>query len=105
MKYAIVRSGSRQYRAEEGGRIEVERLPGEVGSQVQLEALLTADGEEVRVGQPTVPGAKVSARIAEQFRGAKIRIFKYKPKQRYRRRAGHRQQYTRLAIEHIEAGK
>lgn len=106
MKYAIIQSGSRQHRAVEGETVEVERLPGEVGDTVELDAvLLVADGDRVEVGAPRVPGVKVATTVVGQVRGPKIRIFKYKPKERYRRRAGHRQQYTRLKIEKIEMGK
>jgi large subunit ribosomal protein L21 len=83
----------------------VERLPYEVGEQVELsEVYLLADEDEVAVGQPTVDGAAVRATILEEFRGPKIRIFKYKPKERYRRRMGHRQTYMRLRIDEIVKG-
>lgn len=103
MKYAIVQSGSRQFRAVEGGTIEVERLPLEVGDKVEIaQVLLVVDDGGVKVGMPHVASAKVSATVVEQMRGPKIRIFKYKAKERYRRRAGHRQYYTRLKVEAIE---
>ena len=102
MKYAIIQSGSRQHRAAVGETIEVERLPAEVGDTVELgSVLLIADGENVQVGAPNVADAKVTATVVDQVRGPKIRIFKYKAKERYRRRAGHRQAYTRLKIEQI----
>ena len=102
--YAVVRSGARQYRAEEGGTIVVERLSVKPGDKVELkDVLLVADGKKVTVGQPTVKGTKVVATVVAQEEGPKIRIFKYRPKQRYRRRAGHRQSYTRLRIESIVA--
>ena len=100
--YAVMKSGARQYRAEVGDTIVVERLPGEVGQQVELgEVLLIAGGEQVEVGQPTVEGAKVLATVVAQEKGPKIRIFKYHPRKRYRRRAGHRQHYTRLRVDEI----
>jgi len=100
--YAVVRSGTRQYRAEVGGTILVERLPVQVGQQLQLdEVLLVADGEQVEVGRPTVDGAKVVATVVAQEKGPKIRIFKYRPRKRYRRRVGHRQRYTRLRVDKI----
>ena len=100
--YAVVKSGARQYRAETGDTILVERLPAEVGQQLELdEVLLVADGERVEVGQPTVKGARVLATVVAQEKGPKIRIFKYRPRKRYRRRAGHRQRYTRLRVDKI----
>ena len=102
--YAVVKSGARQYRASEGETILVERLPAAVGERLELgNVLLVADGERVQVGQPTVAGAKVVATVLAQERGPKIRIFKYRAKERYRRRAGHRQAYTRLRVDKIVA--
>jgi large subunit ribosomal protein L21 len=98
----VVKSGARQYRASVGDSLVVERLPAEVGQQVELdEVLLVANGEHVQVGRPTLEGAKVLATVVAQEKGPKIRVFKYRPKQRYRRRAGHRQQYTRLRVDEI----
>ncbi|MCB8927075.1 MAG: 50S ribosomal protein L21 [Ardenticatenaceae bacterium] len=103
--YAIVESGGRQYRAEEGHSFSVEKLPYEVGEQIELEnVLLLANGDDVKVGQPTVTGASVKATVMEQYRGEKIFVWKYKPKKRYRRRQGHRQSYTRLRIDEIVTG-
>jgi len=101
MKYAIVQSGSKQIRAEEGRMIEVDHLSKNAGDSVELEVLLLADGEAVQVGTPTVAGAKVQATVVEHFRGEKILVFKYKPKERQRKRGGHRQHYTRLKVEQI----
>ena len=103
--YAIVESGGRQYRAEEGHSFSVEKLPYEVGDQIELSnVFLLANDEDVQVGQPTVTGASVKATVIEQYRGKKIFVWKYKPKKRYRRRKGHRQSYTRLRIDEIVAG-
>ncbi len=100
--YAVVRSGTRQYRASVGDTVVVERLPVEVGQRLELdEVLLVADGEQVKVGRPTVEGARVLATVVAQEKGPKIRIFKYHPKKRYRLRAGHRQRYTRLQVDEI----
>ena len=100
--YAVIKSGARQYRAEVGDTLVVERVPAQVGQQVELDqVLLVADGEEVRIGQPTVEKARVLATVVSQEKGPKIRIFKYRPKERYRRRAGHRQNYTRLRVDEI----
>ena len=101
MKYAIVRSGSKQIRAEEGTTIVVDLMPKSAGDNVELDVLLVADGNNVKVGTPTVLGVKVQATVVEHFRGEKIRIFKYKAKERQRKRGGHRQDYTRLKVEKI----
>jgi large subunit ribosomal protein L21 len=100
--YAVVKSGARQYRASVGDTILVEQLPATVGQQMELgEILLVADGEQVEIGQPTIDGAKILATVVAQEKGPKIQIFKYHPKKRYRRRAGHRQRYTRLRVDEI----
>lgn len=101
--YAIVESGGRQYRAEAGHSFVVEKLPYEVGEQIELNnVLLIADDDNVQIGQPTIENARVKATVVEQFRGKKIFVWKYRPKKRYRRRQGHRQSYTRLRIDDIE---
>ena len=103
--YAIVECGGRQYRAEEGHTVSVEKLPLEVGEQITLDrVLLLAQEENVSVGQPTVAGAAVKATVIKQYKDKKIFVWKYKPKKRYRRRQGHRQQYTALRIDEIVAG-
>ena len=100
--YAVVRSGARQYRAAVGDTILVERLTAEVGEQLELkDVLLIADGDKVKVGQPVVKKAKVLATVVAQEKGPKVRVFKYHPRKRYRRRAGHRQRYTRLRVDEI----
>jgi large subunit ribosomal protein L21 len=100
--YAVIRSGARQYRANVGNTILVERLPAEVGEQLELDdVLLVVDDERVEVGKPTVEKAKVLATVVAQEKGPKIRIFKYHPRKRYRLRAGHRQRYTRLQVDEI----
>ena len=100
--YAVVKSGGRQYRASVGDTVLVERLGAGVGQQLELDqVLLVSDGEQVRVGRPVVDGAKVLATVVAQEKGPKLRVYKYRPKQRYRRRAGHRQHYTRLRVDEI----
>ena len=100
--YAIVKCGGRQYRAEEGHSFSVEKLPYEVGEQIELDrVLLLADEDNISVGQPTVDSASVKATVVEQYRGKKIFVWKYKSGKRYRRRRGHRQYYTRLRIDEI----
>ncbi|MBK8431081.1 MAG: 50S ribosomal protein L21 [Chloroflexi bacterium] len=103
--YAIVECGGRQYRAEEGHSFSVEKLPHEVGQQIELDkVLLIANGDDISVGQPTVSGASIKATVVEQYKGRKIFVWKYKPKNRTRQRRGHRQQYTRLRIDAIVLG-
>jgi len=106
MKYAIVESGGKQYKAVEGETIEVDRLPVNAGDKVGLErVLMLVDGEDISVGTPTVDGVQVSTTVAEHFKGPKIIVFKYSPKKRIRVKRGHRQQYTRLMVDTIGAGK
>ncbi len=103
MKYAIVDSGGKQYKAVEGATIEVDLLQAEPGQQVDLDTvLLLVDGEQVSVGTPVVKGAKVSTTVASHIKGPKIDVFHYRPKKRIRRKTGHRQQYTRLIVNTIE---
>ena len=98
--YAIVESGGRQYRAEEGHTFSVEKLPYEVGEQVELNnVLLLANDNDIKVGQPTVAGVAVKATVVEQYRGKKIFVWKYRSS--FRRRRGHRQYYTRLRVDEI----
>ncbi|MGC8857397.1 MAG: 50S ribosomal protein L21 [Anaerolineae bacterium] len=102
MRFAIVESGGKQYRAVEGGTIEVDRLPVEAGAQIDLErVLLVADGEEVFVGTPTVSDFQVKATVVDHVKGPKVVTFKYSPKKRIRVKTGHRQQYTRLLVNFI----
>ncbi len=102
MKYAIIEDGGKQYKAVEGGMIDVDRFPSEVGEQVDLErVLLVSDGEEISIGTPFVNGVKVQATVHSHIKGPKIVVFKYKPKERYRVKSGHRQKYTRLKIDSI----
>ena len=103
MSFVIVEQGGKQYRASEGDTIEVDRLPNEVGDAVTLESvLLSVDKKKVKIGTPVIKGAKVQAKVLDHFKGRKILVLKYRPRQRYRVKSGHRQQYTRLLIESIE---
>ena len=102
MKYAIVESGGKQYRAVEGGTLEVDRLPVEAGENFKLEqTLLLADGESITVGTPLVEDSPVWTKVIEHFKGEKVTIFNYSPKMRIRVKTGHRQNYTRLLVEQI----
>jgi len=100
--YAIIETGGKQYRVDPGQTIDVERLDAAEGSTVELDrVLLIADGDQVTIGTPTVDGAKVVATSKGSGKGDKVIVFKYKPKVRYRKKTGHRQQYTRLVIDKI----
>ncbi|MBI3943895.1 MAG: 50S ribosomal protein L21 [Chloroflexi bacterium] len=100
--YAVIETGGKQYKLEKGSTVDVELLPAAAGETVSLDrVLLVADGDQVTVGTPTVAGASVTATVLETVKGPKVVIFKYKPKIRYRRKTGHRQQYTRLRVEEI----
>jgi large subunit ribosomal protein L21 len=101
--YAVVRSGGKQVRVEPGSSVRVEKLPGEVGDAVELSDVLLVGGEgEPRIGTPLVEGAKAVGTITAQARGPKITIFKMKRRKGYRRKAGHRQDYTEIRVEKIE---
>lgn len=101
--YAIIKTGGKQYKVSEGDEVIIEKLEIAEGDKVTFEEVLTiVDGENVKVGQPVVEGAKVSGSVVKNGKGPKIRIFKYKHKTNYRRRAGHRQPFTKVKIEKIE---
>jgi large subunit ribosomal protein L21 len=102
--YAVIRTGGRQYRAETGAVIDVERLPINEGDSIDISdvLLVVPDSGSPLVGKPVVEGAIVKATCVKQYRARKILVWKYNPKERYRRRRGHRQYYTRLRIESIE---
>ncbi len=102
MKYAVISSGGKQYITREGETIDIDRLPLEVGSKVEFkEVLLTVDGTKVQVGKPHVNGAAVKGEVTDQIKGPKIIVFKYIPKERYRKKQGHRQHYTQVTIDSI----
>ena len=101
MRYAIIESGGKQYKAVEGQTIEVDRLADKAGTQLDLRALLMADGEDFMIGTPTVGGIEVKATVLNHILGQKAVRFKYSPKKRIRVRGGHRQQYTQLTIDFI----
>jgi len=102
MKYAIVESGGKQYRAVEGATLEVDRLPVAAGENVKLEqTLLLADGESITVGTPLLKDSPIWTKVIEHFKGEKVTIFNYSPKKRIRVKTGHRQNYTRLLVEQI----
>lgn len=102
--YAVVATGGKQYKVQQGDVLRVEKLAGDVGSEVAFDkVLMFSDGENVQIGQPVVEGAVVKGRIIEQGKSKKVIVFKYKRRKRYRRKQGHRQQYTAVKIDAIEA--
>lgn len=101
--YAIMKTGGKQYVVEEGKVISIEKLDVEEGAEVTFDEVLLVSGDDVKIGQPNVAGAKVTGKVLEQGKERKIRIFKYKAKSNYRRRQGHRQPFTKVKIEKIEA--
>ncbi len=105
--YAVIETGGKQYRVQPGDTVLVERLDVPVGSQVELDRVLLVvpDSGPPVVGRPLVAGARVRARVIAQEKGRKIIVFKFKAKTRYRRKQGHRQRYTRLAVEEIQVSE
>lgn len=102
--YAVLTTGGKQYRVQEGDVLFVEKLNAEVDSTVELtEVLAVAKDGEIKVGAPVVEGAKVVAKVLAQGKAKKVVVFKYKRKKDYRRKNGHRQHYTKIVIEKIEA--
>ena len=103
MDYAVFKTGGKQYRVKPGDTLDVELLPDEVDSVAEFgEVLALSDGGEVTIGAPLVEGAKVTAQVLSHYKDRKLMVFKYKAKNRYRRKRGHRQTYTRLRIQDIE---
>ena len=101
--YAVIETGGKQYKATVGATIDVEKLDAEVGQAIELDrVLMVAEEGRVRVGRPILDNATVSATVVEHGRKRKVIVFKYRAKQRYRRKAGHRQWYTRLRIDAIK---
>ena len=101
--YAIIKTGGKQYVVEEGKVISIEKLAVEEGAEVTFDEVLLVSGDDVKIGQHNVAGAKLTGKVLEQGKERKIRIFKYKAKSNYRRRQGHRQPFTKVKIEKIEA--
>jgi large subunit ribosomal protein L21 len=102
--YAVVATGGKQYKVQQGDVLRVEKLAGDIGSEVAFEqVLLFSDGENVQIGQPVLDGVVVKGHIIEQGKSKKILVFKYKRRKRYRRKQGHRQPYTAVKIDAIEA--
>lgn len=102
--YAVIKTGGKQYKVQEGDILFIEKLSAEEGQSVDFDEVLAISKEDtLTVGTPLVNGAKVSAKVLKTGKGKKIDIFKYKSKKGYRRRQGHRQPYTKVQIDKIEA--
>ena len=102
--YAVLTTGGKQYKVEEGDILRIEKIPGDVGTAVSFDkVLMHSDGEQVRVGTPLIDGISVSGHIVEQDKAKKILVFKYKRRKGYRRKQGHRQPYTAVKIDSITA--
>ncbi|TCN15438.1 large subunit ribosomal protein L21 [Bacillus sp. BK006] len=101
--YAIIETGGKQIKVEAGQAIYVEKLAGEQGETVTFDKVLFVGGDSVKVGAPFVEGATVTAKVEKQGRAKKITVFKYKAKKNYRRKQGHRQPYTKVVIDAINA--
>jgi large subunit ribosomal protein L21 len=105
MDYAIIKTGGKQYRVKQGDVLDVEKLSLEVGSIAEFDQVLAvSENGQVNFGSPTLSGVKVTAEVQSHYKDRKIIVFKYKPKTRYRRKLGHRQNYTRLLIQGIQSG-
>ncbi len=104
--FAVIELGGHQYRVKVGDQIQVEKLPLQAGASLEIDrVLMVGEGEQVRIGRPVIPEARVRATVLGQVKGEKIIVFKYRPgAKRYRRKQGHRQTYTVLRIDAIEAG-
>lgn len=103
MMYAIIVTGGKQYRVEEGQEIFIEKLDANEGETVTFDSVLMVGGEKTVVGTPVVEGASVTAKVQKHGKQKKIIVFKYKPKKKYRKKQGHRQPYTKVLIEKISA--
>ncbi len=102
--YAVIKTGGKQYKVEQGSTIRVEKLEGDAGKTLEIDqVLLVADGENFKIGTPVVAGARVTCQIVAQEKGEKLLIFKFRRRKAYRKKTGHRQPYTALKITNISA--
>lgn len=101
--YAVFKTGGKQYKATTGDIVRVEKLPADSGESIELnEVLMVADGDDIRVGAPTLDGGKITAEIVGHGRGEKIRIIKFRRRKHHMKQMGHRQHYTEIKITGIE---
>jgi len=104
--YAVIETGGKQYKADKGALLKVERLEAEVGKTIELEqVLLISDGEKVTIGRPLIEGAKVIGEVIRQGRGSKVLSYKYKPRKHSATLRGHRQYYTQIKVIDVVPGK
>jgi len=101
--YAVIETGGKQYRVQQGDVLDVELLKVDAGSSVEFDVLAVSNGSELSIGTPVVSGAKVKASVVEDLRGKKIYSFKKKRRKGYRRKIGHRQDLTKIKVEEISA--
>ena len=103
MEFAIIRTGGKQYRVTPGEKVKIEKIaPAEDGSVVFTDVLMTVNGDTTKVGTPTVAGATVTGKLVKQGRGRKVIVFKYHSKTRYKKKKGHRQEFTEVEITAIK---
>ena len=103
--YAIIEACGKQYKVEKGSIVYFEKLDAEKGKKVTFDKVLLVSDKETKIGTPYVDGIKVEGKIVDHVKGEKITVFKYKPKKDYRKTIGHRQNYTKVEITNISAGK
>ena len=102
--YAVIKTGGKQYRVAAGEKLKVEQIPADIGSEVVIDqVLLVGNGDAVTVGKPLVAGASVTTKVLSHGRGVKVTIFKMRRRKHYQKHQGHRQNYTELSIESINA--
>jgi len=101
--YAVIETGGKQYRVQQGDVLDVELLATDEGANVEFDALALSNGSELSIGTPVVDGAKVKVSVVENLRGKKIYSFKKKRRKGYRRKIGHRQELTKIKVEEISA--
>ncbi|MCA3158237.1 MAG: 50S ribosomal protein L21 [Burkholderiales bacterium] len=102
--YAVVKTGGKQYKVAAGEKLKIEQIPADIGTQITLDQVLAVgNGDQIKLGAPLVAGAAVTATVLSQGRHDKVRIFKMRRRKHYQKRQGHRQNYTEIKIEAIQA--
>ncbi len=102
--YAVIKTGGKQYRVSPGEEVKLEKLPGEIGDPIAFDkVMIVSDGENVQIGKPYLENTSVSGRLTRHGKSRKIIVFKYKRRKNYRKKTGHRQQFSMVKIENIES--